>query len=62
MFRLKAELEDLAFFYLEPEAYKQIQEGLALKKGSGKSTSKRFASSSRTNWRSTAWKGKSAAG
>ncbi len=33
MFRLKAELEDLAFFYLEPEAYKQIQEGLALKKG-----------------------------
>ncbi|MGQ9688155.1 MAG: RelA/SpoT family protein [Desulfobaccales bacterium] len=33
MFRLKAELEDLAFFYLEPEAYKQIQENLALKKG-----------------------------
>lgn len=33
MFRLKAELEDLAFFYLEPEAYQQIQEGLTLKKG-----------------------------
>jgi guanosine-3',5'-bis(diphosphate) 3'-pyrophosphohydrolase len=33
MFRIKAELEDLAFFYLEPEAYKQIQEGLILKKG-----------------------------
>ncbi len=33
MFRLKAELEDLAFYYLEPEAYQQIQEGLALKKG-----------------------------
>jgi GTP diphosphokinase / guanosine-3',5'-bis(diphosphate) 3'-diphosphatase len=33
MFRLKAELEDLAFFYLEPEAYKQIQEGLTLKRG-----------------------------
>ncbi len=33
MFRLKAELEDLAFFYLEPEAYQQIQEGLILKKG-----------------------------
>uniref|UniRef100_A0A7C3ZCG3 Bifunctional (P)ppGpp synthetase/guanosine-3',5'-bis(Diphosphate) 3'-pyrophosphohydrolase n=1 Tax=Desulfobacca acetoxidans TaxID=60893 RepID=A0A7C3ZCG3_9BACT len=33
MFRIKAELEDLAFFYLEPEAYQQIQEGLALKKG-----------------------------
>jgi GTP pyrophosphokinase len=33
MFRLKAELEDLAFFYLEPEAYQQIQEGLARKKG-----------------------------
>ena len=33
MFRLKAELEDLSFFYLEPEAYQQIQEGLARKKG-----------------------------
>jgi GTP diphosphokinase / guanosine-3',5'-bis(diphosphate) 3'-diphosphatase len=33
MFRVKAELEDLAFFYLEPEAYHQIQEGLTLKKG-----------------------------
>jgi guanosine-3',5'-bis(diphosphate) 3'-pyrophosphohydrolase len=33
MFRLKAELEDLAFFYLEPEAYQQIQEGLVRKKG-----------------------------
>ncbi len=33
MFRIKAELEDLAFFYLDPEAYKQIQENLALKKG-----------------------------
>lgn len=33
MFRLKADLEDLAFFYLEPEAYQQIQEGLARKKG-----------------------------
>ncbi len=33
MFRLKAELEDLAFFYLEPEAYQQIQEGLIRKKG-----------------------------
>lgn len=33
MFRLKAELEDLAFFYLEPEAYQKIQEGLILKKG-----------------------------
>ncbi|MEJ2070407.1 MAG: HD domain-containing protein, partial [Syntrophobacterales bacterium] len=33
MFRLKAELEDLAFFFLEPEAYHQIQEGLILKKG-----------------------------
>jgi guanosine-3',5'-bis(diphosphate) 3'-pyrophosphohydrolase len=33
IFRLKAELEDLAFFYLEPEAYQQIQEGLARKKG-----------------------------
>ncbi|MFZ2087001.1 MAG: bifunctional (p)ppGpp synthetase/guanosine-3',5'-bis(diphosphate) 3'-pyrophosphohydrolase [Desulfobaccales bacterium] len=33
IFRLKAELEDLAFFYLEPEAYQQIQEGLTLKKG-----------------------------
>jgi GTP pyrophosphokinase len=33
IFRLKAELEDLAFFYLEPEAYQQIKEGLARKKG-----------------------------
>jgi guanosine-3',5'-bis(diphosphate) 3'-pyrophosphohydrolase len=33
MFRIKAELEDLAFFYLEPEAYQQIQEGLSRKKG-----------------------------
>ncbi len=33
MFRLKAELEDLAFFYLEPEAYQQIQESLMRKKG-----------------------------
>ena len=33
MFRIKAELEDLSFFYLEPEAYQQIQEGLFRKKG-----------------------------
>ena len=33
MFRLKAELEDLSFFYLEPEIYQQIQEGLFRKKG-----------------------------
>jgi guanosine-3',5'-bis(diphosphate) 3'-pyrophosphohydrolase len=33
MFRLRAELEDLAFFYLEPEAYQQIQEGLARRRG-----------------------------
>ncbi len=33
MFRIKAELEDLAFFYLEPEAYQQIQEGLTRRKG-----------------------------
>ena len=33
MFRLKAELEDLSFYYLEPEAYQQIQEGLSRKKG-----------------------------
>jgi guanosine-3',5'-bis(diphosphate) 3'-pyrophosphohydrolase len=33
MFRIKAELEDLAFFYLEPEAFQQIQEGLTRKKG-----------------------------
>ncbi len=33
MFRLKAELEDLAFYYLEPEAYQQIQESLLRKKG-----------------------------
>ncbi|MGA9754637.1 MAG: bifunctional (p)ppGpp synthetase/guanosine-3',5'-bis(diphosphate) 3'-pyrophosphohydrolase [Desulfobaccales bacterium] len=33
MFRLKAELEDLSFYYLESEAYQQIQEGLSRKKG-----------------------------
>jgi GTP diphosphokinase / guanosine-3',5'-bis(diphosphate) 3'-diphosphatase len=33
MFRVKAELEDMSFFYLEPEAYQQIQEGLARQKG-----------------------------
>ncbi len=33
MFRIKAELEDLSFFYLEPEAYQQIQEGLSRKRG-----------------------------
>lgn len=33
MFRLKAELEDLSFFYLEPEAFQQLQEGLSRKKG-----------------------------
>ena len=33
MFGLKADLEDLAFYYLEPEAYQQIQEGLTRKKG-----------------------------
>ncbi len=33
MFRIKAELEDLSFYYLEPDAYQQIQEGLARKKG-----------------------------
>jgi len=33
MFRIKAELEDLAFYYLEPEAYQQIQESLLRKKG-----------------------------
>ncbi|MHB8068215.1 MAG: RelA/SpoT family protein [Desulfobaccales bacterium] len=33
MFRIKAELEDLSFFYLEPDAFKQIQEGLTRKKG-----------------------------
>ncbi|HZE21249.1 MAG TPA: bifunctional (p)ppGpp synthetase/guanosine-3',5'-bis(diphosphate) 3'-pyrophosphohydrolase, partial [Desulfobaccales bacterium] len=33
MFRIKAELEDLSFFYLEPEAYQQIREGLFRKKG-----------------------------
>ncbi len=32
MFRLRAELEDLAFYYLEPEAYQQIKEGLSRKK------------------------------
>ena len=33
MFRLKAELEDMSFFYLEPEAYQQLQEGLSRKRG-----------------------------
>jgi guanosine-3',5'-bis(diphosphate) 3'-pyrophosphohydrolase len=33
MFRIKAELEDLSFFYLEPEAYQQIREGFFRKKG-----------------------------
>jgi GTP diphosphokinase / guanosine-3',5'-bis(diphosphate) 3'-diphosphatase len=33
MFRLKAELEDLSFFYLEPESFQQIREGLSRKKG-----------------------------
>ena len=33
MYRIKAELEDLSFFYLEPEAYQQIQEGLSRKRG-----------------------------
>jgi GTP diphosphokinase / guanosine-3',5'-bis(diphosphate) 3'-diphosphatase len=33
MFRVKAELEDLSFFYLEPESFQQIQEGLSRKKG-----------------------------
>ena len=33
MFRIKAELEDLSFFYLEPEAYQQLQEGLSRKRG-----------------------------
>ena len=33
MFRLKAELEDLSFFYLEPETYQQLQEGLSRKRG-----------------------------
>jgi GTP pyrophosphokinase len=33
MFRLKAELEDLAFFYLEPDLYQQIHEGITSKKG-----------------------------
>ncbi|WP_449244259.1 RelA/SpoT family protein [Desulfobacca acetoxidans] len=33
MGRIKAELEDLAFYYLEPEIYQQIQDGLARKRG-----------------------------
>ena len=33
MGHLKAELEDLAFYYLEPEIYQQIQDGLARKRG-----------------------------
>lgn len=33
MNRVRTELEDLAFFYLEPEAYREIQEGLARKRG-----------------------------
>jgi guanosine-3',5'-bis(diphosphate) 3'-pyrophosphohydrolase len=33
MFRIRAELEELAFFYLEPDAYQQIQEGLARRRG-----------------------------
>ncbi len=33
IFRIKAELEDLSFFYLEPEAYQQIQEGLSRRRG-----------------------------
>ncbi len=33
MGRLKTELEDLAFFYFEPEIYQQIQDGLARKRG-----------------------------
>jgi len=33
MGRLRVELEELAFFYLEPELYQQIQEGMARKRG-----------------------------
>lgn len=33
MRRIRSELEDLAFYYLEPEIYQQIQEGLARKRG-----------------------------
>ncbi|MGQ9920718.1 MAG: RelA/SpoT family protein [Desulfobacca sp.] len=33
MGHIKAELEDLAFFYLEPEIYQRIQDGLARKRG-----------------------------
>ena len=33
MGHVKVELEDLAFFYLEPEIYQQIQDGLARKRG-----------------------------
>jgi len=33
MGHIKAELEDLAFFYLEPEIYHRIQDGLARKRG-----------------------------
>ncbi len=33
MGHVKAELEDLAFYYLEPEIYQQIQDGLARKRG-----------------------------
>jgi guanosine-3',5'-bis(diphosphate) 3'-pyrophosphohydrolase len=33
MGHLKAELEDLAFYYLEPEIYQQIQDGLSRKRG-----------------------------
>jgi len=33
MGRLRVELEDLAFFYLEPEIYQQLQEGMARKRG-----------------------------
>ena len=33
MAHIKVELEDLAFYYLEPEIYQQIQDGLARKRG-----------------------------
>jgi GTP diphosphokinase / guanosine-3',5'-bis(diphosphate) 3'-diphosphatase len=33
MGHVKAELEDLAFYYLEPETYQQIQDGLSRKRG-----------------------------
>ena len=33
MGHVKVELEDLAFYYLEPEIYQQIQDGLARKRG-----------------------------